>query len=327
MNILVFIHSPFEMWNIPLSHVDRLGAEFPAHRFILAADDRLALALIGDAEIAFSSQIYREQLAAAPRLRWIHSPAAGVGSMLYPEMLHSPVVLTNSRGMAADTMAEHAIAVTLVMFRRLHLAVRRQAARRWAQDEISGPPANRPVAGSRVLVVGLGAIGSAAATKFAALGARVSGIRRRPEAGRPAGVEIVAGPNRLRELLPAADVVVITAPETSGTRHLFGASELATMKPDALLVNVSRGQLVDEGALITALQARRIGGAALDVFEHEPLAAESPLWTLPNVLITPHTSGFRLDHWDAATNLFAENLRRFDAGRPLLNIVDKHAGY
>ena len=327
MKVLVYIHSPFEMWNIPRAHVDRLGAGFPGHRFLHAVDDRDAGALIGDAEAAFSAQIYREQLAAASRLRWIHSPAAGVGGMLYPEMRQRQVVITNSRGLAADTMAEHAIAVTLAMFRRLHVAVRRQLERRWAQDEIAADAPNRTISGARVLVVGLGAIGSAAAARFAALGAHVIGIRRRPEAGGPPDVLQVASPDRLRELLPSADVVIVSAPQTAQTRHLIGAAELNVMNRDALLVSISRGKLVDEAALVEALRAGRIRGAALDVFEHEPLAADSPLWTLPNVLITPHTSGFRADHWDAATNLFAENLRRFDSGRPLLNVVDQDAGY
>ncbi len=327
MTVLVLIHSPFEMWNIPRSHVERLVRAFPSHRFLHAADDREGLALIGDADIAFSAQIHQQHLAAAPRLRWIHSPAAGVGGMLYPEMRRAPVVITNSRGMAANTMAEHAIAVTLVLFRRLHLAVRRQAERTWAQDEISALSPNRSIAGARVLIVGLGAIGTATAARFAALGAHVTGIRRRAVGPAPPEVSEVAAPDRLADLLPAADVVFIAAPQTPDTRRLIGASELAAMKRDALLVNVSRGGLVDEAALIDALRSGRIGGAALDVFEHEPLAADSPLWTLPNVLITPHTSGFRPDHWDAATDLFSENLQRFDANAPLLNVVDKEAGY
>ena len=327
MNILVLIHSPFAMWTIPTAHRERIAAAFPQHRFLHARDDREGLALIGEADLAFSSQVYRDQLALATRLRWIHSPAAGVGGMLYEEMVRSPVVITNSRGLAADTIAEHTLGVTLAMFRRLHLAVRRQLERRWAQDEIAAGAPNRRIAGARVLIVGFGAIGRAVAAKFQALGAQVVGIRRRPDHSMAQGAVRVVGPERLCELLPDFDVVVICAPQTAGTRHMIGAGELAVMKHDALLVNVSRGKLVDEAALAQALSANRIAGAALDVFEHEPLAAESPLWTLSNVLITPHTSGFRPDHWDAATNLFMENLRRFEAGEPLLNVVDKSAGY
>jgi phosphoglycerate dehydrogenase-like enzyme len=315
------------MWNIPTPHRKRLAAEFPHHRFLHAPDDREALTMIRDAEAAFSGQVYPEQLAAAPRLRWIHSPAAGIGSMLYPEMVRSRVVMTNSRGLAAETIAEHVVGVTLAMFRRLHVAVRRQVERRWAQDEIASGAPNRSLSGSRVLIVGLGAIGRAVGEKLSTLGAIVAGVRRRPDGERPTGIERVDGPDRLHQLLPSFDVVVICAPQTSETKHLIGGRELSLMRPDALLVNVSRGKLVDEAALADALQSHHISGAALDVFEHEPLAADSPLWSLPNVLITPHTSGFRPDHWDAVTDLFAENLRRFEAGAPLLNVVDKAAGY
>lgn len=327
MNVLILIHSPFAMWNIPQAHVERLAAQFPQHRFFHARDEHEGRDLIADAEVAFSAQISRDQLARAARLRWIHSPAAGVGGMLYPEMRARPIVITNSRGMAAETMAEHAVAVTLAMFRRLPVAVRRQSERRWAQDEISAGIPNRAVSGAEILVVGLGAIGSAIAAKFTALNARVRGIRRRPDSGSHPGVQEVAGPDKLHALLSRADVVLISAPETSATRHFIGVRELASMKQDALLVNLSRGKLVDESALVQALRTGVIGGAALDVFEHEPLAEESPLWSLPNVLITPHTSGFRPDHWDAATALFAGNLRRFEGGDPLLNVVDKEAGY
>ena len=326
MNILVLIHSPFEMWNIPPAHVDRLRRDFPQHAFLHARNDEEGVQLIPDADAAFSSQIHREHLAAAARLRWIHSPAAGVGGMLYPQMLASPVELTNSRGLSAETIAEHVLAVTLATFRHLTVAVRRQVEGQWAQDEI-GALGNRTIRGSHVLIVGLGAIGTAAAHKFSVLGARVTGIRRRADAAPPDGVTTVAGRDRLRELLPSADVVVIAAPQTRDTRGLFGSAEFMLMKRDALLVNVSRGKLVDERALAQALASGTIGGAALDVFEHEPLDTGSPLWTLPNVLITPHTSGFRPDHWDAATELFAENLRRFEAGQPLMNVVDKQAGY
>ena len=258
-------------------------------------------------------------------MRWLHSPAAGVGGMLFPEMVSSPVVLTNSRGMSAGTIAEHVLAVTLALFRRLPHAFRSQAAREWAQDAI-GAEGNRLIAGARVLVVGLGAIGGAVAQRLTLLGARVTGLRRRA-AGETHGEWTVAPAGRLHDLLPAADVVIVAAPHTHETRGLIGRPELALMARDAILVNVSRGPLIDEPALIEALSTRTIGGAALDVFVDEPLPPDSPFWTLPNVLITPHTSGFRPDHWDAATALFADNLERFDAGQPLVNVVDKQAGY
>ena len=188
------------------------------------------------------------------------------------------------------------------------------------------PQGNRLIAGARVLVVGLGAIGGAVAQRMTLLGASVTGLRRQAT-GVTHGQWTEAPSDRLHELLPAADIVVIAAPHTRETRGLIGRAELALMAPGAILVNVSRGQLVDEPALVEALRAGAIAGAALDVFVDEPLPPDSPFWTLPNVLITPHTSGFSPDHWDRATDLFAENLQRFDTGQPLVNVVDKQAGY
>jgi phosphoglycerate dehydrogenase-like enzyme len=325
LKILIAIFSPFAMWNIPRPHVDALRRDFPAHTFLHATNDDEAERLIGEADVAFMGTLTRAQLAAARRLRWIHSPAAGVGGMLFPEMLAGPAVITNSRGMSADTIAEHILAVTLAMFRRLPHAFRSQAAREWAQDAI-GAEGHRSLKGARVLIVGFGAIGGAAGRALTSLGARVTGIKRRLTEGRVDEVDL-AEPDRLLDLLPTADVVVISAPHTHETRRLIADREIAAMPPHAILVNVSRGQLIDESALATALAAGKIGGAALDVFNDEPLPPESPFWTLPNVLITPHTSGFRPDHWDAAVALFAENLRRFERGEPLTNVVDKQAGY
>jgi phosphoglycerate dehydrogenase-like enzyme len=327
VTILLLINSPFRMWNIPPQHVARLVRDFPQHTILTARDQEEALALIGRAEVAFSSQITPELLKAAIRLRWIHSHAAGVAGMLSPEMLASDIQLTNSRGLAGGTVAEHVIAVTLALFRRLPLAIRRQEGRTWAQDEISAPPGNRLLRGASVLVIGLGAIGSSTARLMHALGAGVTAIRRRAGAPVPPGVSVVRPPEDLHAELPRADVVVLAAPQTTLTRGMIGHRELVLMKPDAVLVNISRGGLVDEDALADALRVGRIAGAALDVFRHEPLGPDHPLWDVPNLLITPHTSGLRRDHWDAATDLFAENLRRFEREEALLNVVDKEAGY
>jgi phosphoglycerate dehydrogenase-like enzyme len=245
--------------------------------------------------------------------------------MLFPAMLASPVIITNSRGMSAGTIAEHVLAVTLALFRQLPRAWDGQASRTWTQNAI-GATGNRTIAGSRVLVVGLGSIGRAAAVRFDGLGAVVTGVRR-SAATPPPGVAAVHPPAALLDLLPDADVVVVSAPHTPETRRMFGRRQLSAMRRDAILVNVSRGQLVDEAALADALAGGVIGGAALDVFEREPLPPDSPLWSSPNLLITPHTAGFRRDHWNATVALFADNLRRFERGEPLRNLVDKHAGY
>lgn len=331
LTVLVGIYSPFAVWNIPADHVSRLRQEFPRHTFLHAVTDEQALDLIPRAEIAFMGELRPAHLQASETLQWVHSPAAGVGGMLFPAMVQSEVVMSNSRGISADTIAEHVVAVSLVLFRKLTLAIHSQAAHEWAQDAVLAPPSIRMIAGADALIVGLGSIGSATARLLSALGARVTGIRRNPSGAAPPGVNRIAGPDELLDLLPGADIVVLAAPQTRDTRGLIRARELAAMRRDALLVNVSRGKLVDEAALVAALTApdaaRTLAAAALDVFEHEPLAPDNPLWSLPNVLVTPHMAGFRPDHWNAVTDLFAENLRRFESGQPLLNLVDKEAGY
>ena len=327
LTVLVALYSPVAAWRIPAAHVDRLRSAFPEHTFVHAEDDAQALARIPEADVAFMSELGPQHLAAAPRLRWVHSAAAGIGSMMFPAMVSSSVLVTNSRAISGDTIGEHVLAVTLAMFRKLPFALHSQARREWAQDAMLADPPIKTIQGSHVLMVGLGGIGSATARRMAALGARVTGIRRNLSRPVPEGVERVLPPGQLLEQLPLADVVVIAAPQTAATHRLIGPAEIDAIRPDALLVNVSRGKLVDEAGLASALSDGRIGGAALDVFEEEPLPPSSPLWTLPNVLITPHMSGFRPDHWEAVTALFSDNLRRFESGQPLLNVVDKNAGY
>jgi len=327
MNVVIAIYSPFASWCIPDASVEALRRDFPEHSFIRADSDAETQSVIADADVAFSSQLKPSHLAAASRLRWVHSPAAGIGGMLFPEMVRSPVIMTNSRGTSAITIAEHTLAVTLALLRDLPLAWRRQSEREWAQNEFNAGASIRTLRGASVLIVGLGAIGTETARLMSALGATIVGVRRRIDVPVPPGVAQVVPATELHEQLARADVVVIAAPQTKETVRLIGAPELALMKHDAVLVNISRGKLVDEPALVEALEAGRLRGAALDVFEHEPLPRESPLWSRADVLITPHVSGFHADYWPSATRLFADNLRRFAAGLPLVNVVDKEAGY
>ena len=327
MNVLLATYTPVAAWNMPDAYVERLRREFPEHTFVRVHSDAEALERIPDAEVAFGARFTPDHLAAARRLRWIHSPAAGVGNLLFPELISSTVELTNNRGNSAATIAEHVIAVTLALLRGLPLAWRRQTEGVWAQDEINAGPAMRTLRESRVLVVGLGSIGAGVARLAASFGAHVVGVRRRTDQPVPDGVAAVVARDRLAEELPLADVVVVAAADTSGTVRLIGAPELALMKDDAVLVNVSRGSLIDETALTRTLETGRLRGAALDVFEQEPLAAGSPLWARSDVLVTPHVAGFHKNHWDIVIGTFTENLRRFAAGQPLVNRVDKKAGY
>ena len=327
MNILVAIYSDVAAWNIPDRYVERLAQTFPQHTFIRARRESEVLPLIAEADAAFASELRAPHFHAATRLRWVHSPAAGVGGMLLPEVVSSPVVITNSRAMSSDTIAEHVLALALALFRRLPFLWHSQAQRTWVQDEAMGQPPLRLLRDAHVLMIGMGGIGTTTARLFAKMGATVTGIRRSSNRPVPRGITTIEPPDRLHDLLPAADIVVIAAPQTKATWGLIGRRELALMRSDSILINVSRGKLVDEAALAAALAAGHIGGAGLDVFDHEPLDAASPLWTLPNVIVTPHVAGWRPDHWNAATTLFANNLRRFDAGLPLVNVVDKETGY
>ena len=328
--IVVAIYSRFQAWNIPPANVTALREQFPQHTFLHARGNGEAREFVAGADILLTAVLHPDVFAAARRLQWIHSPAAGLEFILFPAVIESPVIVTNSRGLSADTIAEHVLTVVFALFRKLPMAVEAQRSREWAQASMTADTPLRTIAGSRALIVGLGSIGLAVAQRFASLGAHVDAVRRRPELSRPSGIDRVVTTERLLDLLPSADNVVHAAPETAATRHLLGTRELAAMRPGAVLVNVSRGALVDEAALVTALAApssARTLAAALDVFEHEPLSPESRLWSLPNVLITPHIAGFRPDHWDAVCALFAENLRRFDSGQALLNVVDKREGY
>ena len=327
MNVLLAVYTPVAAWRMPDAQVAWLRREFPQHTFVRATSDAEVLERIPDAEVVFGARLTADQLAAARRLRWIHSPAAGVGNMMFPEMVASSVEMTNNRGNSSVTIAEHVIAVTLALLRELPLAWRRQTERVWAQDELNGGLPMRTLRECRVLVVGLGSIGAEVARLAGAFGAYVVGVRRRADLPTPDGIAAVVLPGRLSDELSLADVVVVAAPDTTETVRLIGERELALMKDDAVLVNVSRGSLIDEAALVRALEAGRLRGAALDVFEWEPLPAASPLWARKDVLVTPHVSGFHKDHWDIVVGTFADNLQRFSAGEPLINQVDKKAGY
>jgi D-2-hydroxyacid dehydrogenase (NADP+) len=225
-------------------------------------------------------------------------------------------------------MAEHVLGVTIALARQLPAAIRAQMAHRWAQDELEGPSVDvRTLQGRRLGIVGLGAIGLELVKIAAPFGFRISAIRRRADEPKPDGVEDVWPPDRLLDVLAQSDVVVVAAPHTPETKRLIGRAELDRIKRGALLINIARGKLVDDDAVIAALRDGRLGGAALDVFSTEPLPADSPYWDLPNVIVTPHTSGAMQDYWTPLVALFSDNLRRFERGESLRNVVDKVAGY
>jgi phosphoglycerate dehydrogenase-like enzyme len=322
--ILVGVISPAAIWVLPHTFVDQLRRDFPHHTFLEAWDRDTLRRLLPEAEVAFTPFVDRDIFPAATRLRWVQSPAVGVGSLMFPELLASPVVITSARGIRARAIAEHVIGVTIALARRLPAAMRAQVAHHWAQNELEGPTSGvRSLDGLQMGIVGLGSIGMEIVKLAAPFGIRISGIRRRGTGDSPR----VLSPEHLPELLEKSDVVVLAVPHTPETKQLIGRAELDRMKRGAFLVNIARGKLIDDSAVADALRDGRLGGAALDVFTREPLEPSSPYWDLPNVIVTPHTSGAMQDYWTPLVALFGENLRRFEKGEPLVNVVDKIAGY
>lgn len=260
----------------------------------------------------------------ANSVRWVHSLSTGVEGLLFPALVRSSVPLTNARGVFKRALAEFAVLGMLFHYKKVRRLVENQGARRWHVDDVT-------LLDGRVLgIVGYGEIGRECASLGRALGMTVHALRRNP--ARSADDPIPARlfePGELHAMLAGVDVLICAAPLTRETRHLIGDREFEAMKPGAILINVGRGPVIDESALIRALVNRRIAGASLDVFEQEPLPHDSPLWGMENVLISPHSADHTVDpDWVELTlRAFVENFRRYRDGKPLENVVDKRAGY
>ena len=257
---------------------------------------------------------------AADRLRWLHIASAGVDPVLFPGLRDSDVVLTNSRGVFDDSIAEYVLGVILTFAKDFARSLDLQRETRWQHRE------SERISGREVVIVGTGPIGRAIARLLRAAGMRVVGAGRTARDSDP-DFGTVYPSAELEEHLPSADYVVAVAPLTEQTKGLFDARALAAMKPSARFINVGRGELVVTGDLVEAVRAGKIAGAALDVFETEPLPADSPLWTMENVLVSPHMSGDFIGWRNKLVEVFAENFRRWLGGEPLQNVVDKKLGY
>lgn len=343
MKVLIVLHHRFELWKAPSWLAERLRRDFPEHEFVHLDTYEGMEAHLADAEVFIGWSLRSGQAAAARKLRWIHSPAAAVHELLRPEIVHSEIVITNARHIHAPVVAEHVLAQIFALAKRLPSAFRYQQRHTWAQVQLwDERPRPREVAGSALGLVGFGSIGSEVARRALALGMRVLAVREHPErtdgvipSERVPGARVegplpnpeIFGSDRLDEVLARADFLVLAAPLTPATRGLIDAARLARMQPSAYLINVSRGPLIDDAALIAALRERRIAGAALDVFTDEPLPPDSPYWDLPNVLITPHSAAVTDKLWERHYAQIHENLRRYLSGQPLLGVVDKLRGY
>lgn len=320
MNTLLLALDPAA---VPPAALERIGQLAPGLRVAVTRDRAEIAALLDSVAIAAGS-LPPDLVVRAPALRWYQQWAAGSDWLLrHPEAAGRDFLLTSASGVHAVPISEQIIGALLMFARGLHRAVRAQARGEWWRPE---PAELFELPGKTMLIIGVGAIGSRTAELAAALGMRVEGIRRHPE--RPtSGLAALYGPDQLRERLAQADVVVLTVPLSAETRRMIGPAELDAIKPGAYLINIGRGGTVDEPALIRAILAGRVAGAALDVFAEEPLPADSPLWSLDQVILTAHYSGATPHYDERALAIFLDNLERFQAGRPLRNLVDKASGY
>jgi phosphoglycerate dehydrogenase-like enzyme len=286
---------------------------------------------VRDAEAYFGFGVPRLLFLEGKKLRWVHSAAAGVGTALYPEMMASDVIFTNSAGIHAIPIAEYVVAGVLHFLRGLDFAIDQQRRGEWNKTPfVRLDSVLREMDTVKALIVGVGGLGGAAAERLTALGATCTGVRRRVGLGAPPGFSRVVGIDQLDDELPLHDVVVLAAPLTGETRGLLTAARLRLLPASGIVVNVARGALLDEEALVELLKSGKLRGAVLDVFREEPLASTSPLWQVRQVLLTPHVSPVSPGRfWPRQLDLFLDNWRRYSsgAGTQLRNVVDKHAGY
>ncbi|HBK85272.1 MAG TPA: D-2-hydroxyacid dehydrogenase [Firmicutes bacterium] len=300
-------------------HLTAIQQAVPTAQVIVTRDEAEIAAHMPTANVIWGSNYLPALLPQCPDLAFIQVSSAGVDRLLQPELLVHPVQLINARGIHGTTIAEHVFLLMLALARQLPAMIQAQARHEW----INVDPlvlANRTLG-----IIGYGSIGQAIGQRAKAFGMHVIATRRNPVSDKWA--DEVWGNDKLHKLLPLCDYIVLATPLTPETKHLIGKPELTLCKPSAVLINIARGPVIDEQALIDALQNGIISAAGLDVFDKEPLAINSPLWDMPQVIITPHMAGHMPDYDDNVIAIFLENLRRYQTKQPLINVVDKQAGY
>lgn len=268
-----------------------------------------------------SRDLLRSVFLMAPHLRWVHSRNAGLDSMLFPELVESSAVLTNGSGVFSQSLGEFALAAILYFAKDLRRMLRNQEAGRWEPFDVD------EIAGQTVGIVGYGDIGRAVARRAHAMDMRVLALKRHPPETHDPLIDQFYKPDALAPMLGRCDYVVVAAPLTPETHHMIGEAALAAMKSSAIVVNIGRGPVIDQAALVRALEEKKIRGAALDVFEQEPLPSGDPLYGMENVLVSPHTADHTRDWLDQAMRFFLQQYERFRHNEPLENIVNKHLGY
>ena len=325
--LVVCVKHPFSEWCAKPTLAAAIRERWPQMRVVHLPNYDTLPRELPDAHIFVGASLRPEQFAYAKQLQWIHSTAAGVSQLMYPELRNSGVLVTNPSGIFSVPMAEHTMGMILALSRNFPDTVRFQDAAKWAQQDLWDKPQHlTEVNGSLLLIVGYGSIGRELAKRAQAFGMRVWGITRSGK-GDKTHAEKILPASQLHEALSHADYVVVAAPDTPETKHLIGAEQIARMKRSARLISIGRGSLLDEAALIAALESGQLCGASLDVTSVEPLPADSPLWRAPNLFITPHTSGVSDRLWQRETELLLRLLEEWFAGKGLSNRVDLSRGY
>lgn len=310
--------------NMNEKHQKRLSTHFPQHHFIYAADLEEGISALPAVEVlvTFGRDVHPSMLDRAPQLKWIHVMSAGVELLPFKKLKKRGIRVTNVRGIHAIPMAEYTFAVMLQKVRRTRDLAEAERHRQWAKrcrvEELWG---------RTIGIVGAGAIGKEIGRRAKAFGMRTLGTNT--DGREVEGIDEIFAAADMKEMLKKSDFVVLTVPLTPSTRHMMDAEMLATMKESAYLINIARGSVVDESALIHALEEKRIAGAVLDVFEEEPLPKDHPFWTMDNVTVTPHISGLSPMYMRRAVELFKENLAYYSAGKTekMKNVIDLSAGY
>jgi phosphoglycerate dehydrogenase-like enzyme len=278
-----------------------------------------------DAEVilhwAGSRDLLRSAFLACRNARWVHSRSAGLDRILFPELVESAVPLTNGSGVFSASLGEFALGAILYFAKDFRRMLRNQEAGRWEQFDVD------EISGQAVGIVGYGDIGRAVASRVHAMGMKVLALKRHPPASPDPLVDRFYPSRELHSMLAGCDFVVVAAPLTSETHHMISDAAFAAMKPNAVVINIGRGPVIDQAALVRALTQSKIRGAALDVFEQEPIPPGDPIWKLPNVFVSPHCADHTRDWLDQAMRFFLEEYDRFSKGQPLKNVVEKHLGY
>lgn len=325
--LVICVWHPFTEWRPKPLMAEAIRRRWPEMRVLHLPDYDLLPPELPDTDIFVGYSLRADQLQAAKKLKWLHSTAAGVSQLMYPELRDSGILVTNPSGAFSVPMAEHTMGLLLALARNFPDSVRHQERSHWSQQDLWDQAQHlTELNGQVLLIVGYGSIGRELGRRAKAFDMRVWGVTR-SGAGDLTHAERIVPASQLEEVLPHADYVVIAAPETPETKHMIAARQIARMKRGARLINVARGSLLDEAALLRALETGALGSAALDVANVEPLPPDSALWRAPNLFITPHTSAVSDRLWQRETALLLELLERWFDGREMLNRVDFSRGY